>query len=310
MGVFFKGDYVDKKTLLDINEQILFLKNKGIMFKDVEKEKIKLFKIGYFKFLEYSFDFMKNQKYEKIYFEDILNKYNYDKKLRMACLNVIEEVEVSIKNTISKVFLENFGEYDYLEYKNWIDKKMDKEIVIQKEKWLKNHLEREIKKTNRKIILNYVEKNQTEKLPIYYSMHILTLGATIEMYSFLMLKYKKMVDMKYNLKNNELESYLKIVGFIRNLSAHNANIIDIEINTKPKINREWMKNRIFYLAENKPTNKIALAILILEYLLNNIITNYEKREIRDILIEICSNSNEKSQKLGFLNYEVVKNLKI
>ena len=43
----------------------------------------------------------------------------------------------------------------------------------------------------------------------------------------------------YKCSGEELVSWMKCLNFIRNICAHNSNLIDLKVTTKPKIRREW-----------------------------------------------------------------------
>lgn len=104
-------------------------------------------------------------------------------------------------------------------------------------------------------------------------------------------------------------SWLETINLIRNLSAHNSNITDMKFMTKPKILEEF-KSKL-YVVNGKASDRIAIAILILEYLVYVINPKYTGGAIRKTLKKICHNRTDKeAQKLGFKHFETVESLKI
>ena len=106
-------------------------------------------------------------------------------------------------------------------------------------------------------------------------------------------------------------SWLETINLVRNLSAHNSNNYGYEIKfmTKPKILEEF-KSKL-YVVNGKASDRIAIAILISEYLVYVINPKYTGGAIRKTLKKICHNRTDKeAQKLGFKDFETVESLKI
>lgn len=85
----------------------------------------------------------------------------------------------------------------------------------------------------------------------------------------------------YNCTNLELVSWLKCIHFIRNICAHNSNLIDIKLKTKPKLRSTW-KERLFYDekgGQEKPTNGASIVILIVMELVKMINSKYNWNRI-------------------------------
>ena len=114
---------------------------------------------------------------------------------------------------------------------------------------------------------------------------------------------------EHNLSGIIYLSWLENINLIRNLSAHNSNIVDIKFSTKPKILDEF-KNKLYFI-NDKISDRIAVSVLILEYLVFVINLKYPGGAIRKSLKKLCRNrTDEEAQKLGFKDFETIKNLKI
>ena len=98
-----------------------------------------------------------------------------------------------------------------------------------------------------------------------------------------------------------------------NLSAHNHNIVDIEFTTKPKIQIQEMKEKlhVYNLKNNITTNKIALTVVIMEYLVFKINADFPGGAIKKALKQLCKyKTDEEAQKLEFKNFQIIEKLKI
>ena len=146
-------------------------------------------------------------------------------------------------------------------------------------------------------------KQNHNKIPIWLVTDILTFGEILDLYKLLY------IAKEHNLSGIIYLSWLENINLIRNLSAHNSNIVDIKFSTKPKILDEF-KNKLYFV-NGKISDRIAVSILILEYLAFVINLKYPDGAIRKSLKKLCRNkTDEEAQKLGFKDFETIKNLKI
>jgi abortive infection bacteriophage resistance protein len=91
------------KPFLNIDEQVKLLKSRGLIFTDEERVKFYIKHIGYYHLSIYAKAYQNpdNQFKTNTTFDDILNLYNFDKKLRILILDILERVEMSFKCVLS-----------------------------------------------------------------------------------------------------------------------------------------------------------------------------------------------------------------
>ncbi len=102
---------------------------------------------------------------------------------------------------------------------------------------------------------------------------------------------------------------LKCLNFIRNVCAHNSNVLDIQITTKPKLRSEWrnyIDTVIIKHNVTKPSNKLSVIIAIVVYLVNTINSKYQWRNIQSSLKALCKEDDSRAKLLGFKDYDSVK----
>ena len=58
----------------------------------------------------------------------------------------------------------------------------------------------------------------------------------------------------YKCSNEELVAWMKCLYIIRNICAHNSNLVDIKLTTKPKTRKYW--NRYLYIIESTKNDTI------------------------------------------------------
>lgn len=301
---------------LTFEEQIELFEKRGMKFREgKEKAKYKIKFINYYKIKEFSLPFMdENENYkDNVYFEDIIHRFYWDKNLRLYFLRITEKIEISLKTNISYILGRDFGAFGYLDFKKWADKNRYCQYYI-------SHKEKEFKRkfallgyeTKSKIITKYKD-NYPNELPIWLVIDLLTLGDVIDLYTLLNQKYRREIATIHGIDLDQFESWIKNIRLTRNLSAHNSNIIDVEFTTKPKIKIPEMLNKLhIYNLKNKiTTNKIALTVVVMEYLVFKINADFPGGGIKKGLKQLCPNkTDEEAQKLGFKDFMTIEKLKI
>lgn len=311
---FFIGEIIimTKHKFLTCKEQVMVFKNRGMIIEDEKDAERILNFINYYKLKECSLPFFKDGKYiQGITFNQVLNRFYENKNLRLYLLRLTEKIELSLKTKFSHLMGKKLGEYGYLDFFEWVDKvECNKKERIFREKDLRKRIERNLERSNNKL-LDVYKKSDDEiiNIPIWLVIDILTFGEVLNLYKILYKKYQNQIAKDHNLKREVYLSWLETINLIRNLSAHNSNITDMKFTTKPKILEEF-KSKL-YVVNGKVSDRIAIAILILEYLVYVINPKYTGGAIRKTLKKICHNRTDKeAQKLGFKDFETVESLKI
>ena len=95
------------------------LKSRGLVISDEDKAVRYLESIGYYRLSAYMYPFLKVPKEIHQYkdgttFQQVLNLYRFDKKLRMLLLNEIEKVEIAIRRAIMNIPVQMTGDIYWL----------------------------------------------------------------------------------------------------------------------------------------------------------------------------------------------------
>lgn len=237
-----------KKPFLTIDEQISLLEKRGLIVVDKEKAKFYLKNISYYHLSIYAKAFQdKSDIFNKdTTFEEVLDLYNFDKKLRLLLLDVLERIEMSFKCVLTHEIAkskgdncwytkgENFqnGEEDIVEL---LDKtKGSDEIYIQH--YYKNYLEppyppawmffesltfgkcsrlaRNLYDTDKQIIASFYRlPKKTAIQMFYYLSHLRNVCAHHSRvwnrgFVIKVAKYKKYKDLFDDLRDDSLYTYL------------------------------------------------------------------------------------------------------
>ena len=295
---------------LSCNELLHLFFSRGMRVDGVDNHKIQ--HINYYKlkefaepFATYSEDGMIN--YNCIHFSTVLKRYYQDKNLRVALIHAIEKIEISIKTNLARILGERYGAFGYLNFAQWANRSKATRYIIEKKQYrIKEELQNSLKRSD--YISSQSKDNfDVDNFPsIWLAIDLLTFGSVVKMIEILSEKNLTQLASTYNCSNLELVSWLKCLHFIRNICAHNSNLIDIKLKTKPKIRSVW-KEQLFYDekgGQEKPINGASIVILIVMELVKMINSKYNWSRIQKVISSICSN-DEEAQLFGFKNKKSV-----
>jgi len=89
------------KPALSIADQLALLKQRGMLFRDEPAALHILSNISYYRLKGYWWDMQQDFKLHTLqpntYFEDIVARYNFDRKLRLILFDAIERIEIALR---------------------------------------------------------------------------------------------------------------------------------------------------------------------------------------------------------------------
>lgn len=297
-----------KKKYLEISEQIELLKSRGMIIEDEIKAAEKLVFINYYKIKEASLPFLRNDKYKDgTKFEDIIFRFYEDRNLRLYFMRVIEKIEISLKTHFSRILGRELGETGYLNFENWMDnEEYCHHFINYKQKDFYIRLNKSTRHSKNKMIMEY---ENFKEIPIWLIVDVLTFGEILDLYKLMKKSYKEEIAINHNITVSIFVSWLENINLVRNLSAHNSNVLDILFRTKPKILKRW-KDRIILNKSGKTVNKICKTILIMEHLTLSINKDFSENAIKNSLLQLYKRDEQILAQVGFRALKDIKNIKI
>lgn len=213
-----------KKPPMKIKEQIKLLRERGLIVDDEEKLERYLRNISYYHFSIYFKHFQSNDHFiEGTNFEDVLNIYVFDQKLRLLLLDVLERIEKSFKCRFAYEVSILSGDAC------WIADK----------KYFKNELEhnnRVIKiledlKYSKEIFIKHYYENYSlpEYPPIWMIIETLTFGQCVMICNQLKRENVKVIADTYGINGKLLSNWFHALSIIRNFCAHHARLWNREV---------------------------------------------------------------------------------
>ncbi len=223
------------------DEHISLLKERGLIIDDIKLAQEKISFIGYYHLSSYfkSFqDTKTNQFTNGKTFENILDLYVFDRKIKDISFDVIERVELSLKALLSDVLSDEYGN-------NWIE---NKELFI--EKWdHENFLNKISKKINylkqkEGIIKEFYSKYADHFPPSWILMEGLYFSEAIEIFKKLKRNNAQKIAEKYKIDEKVLQSWFILLNDVRNICAHHGRLWNKSIKkiSIPKNIKKFPKN--------------------------------------------------------------------
>ncbi|BDD37951.1 Abi family protein [Streptococcus ruminantium] len=304
---------------LEWEKQIDLFKQRGMDIGDAKLNQEKLQHISYYRLKEFARPLAKISKkngytdisYDGITFKQVLTRYYQDKNLRINLLHAIEKIEVSLKTKVSYILGKNYGAFGYLNFSNWTNRTKFKKFEIEKQQYyFKSKLLKTIELSNHSELKNVQNLNSDGFPSVWLTIDMLMFGELINLIDLMSKNNKKQLASFYNCSVKELLSWIKCLNFIRNICAHNSNILDIQLQTTPVKNIDW-DNHLFVISGkkgNRTTNRLAIVIFIIIDLVAQINPKYDWKKITSNLKTIVKSNPQNAHLLGFKDEKTVENL--
>lgn len=239
------------------------------------------------------------------YFEDIVERYNFDRRLRLILFDAIERIEISLRTKMIYHLSISYGGLWYLDntlFEATTITLNDGTIKTIHQNTL-DELQKEFKRSQEIFIKDHRSKHPNQNADAWKTLEVASMGTLSKLYKNLkhQLPEKASIakEMGLNL-HNELSSWLEAIAYIRNIIAHHSRLWSRNMVKKPidKLNNpigQWLNNPLITVQTKKPF----LIISSMVYLCNIVTPGHQiKTKILDLF---NLNPNIQIYKLGFLN---------
>jgi abortive infection bacteriophage resistance protein len=223
------------KPPLSITNQIAKLKQRGLRFNNEQKAAHYLSNISYYRLRAYTYPFQNNSDpnhtFKKdISFEEIIEVYVFDRRLRLLVFNAIEKIEIALRTKIVYEFSLTKGSHwheDANMYRN--NYFFNKNI---------NSLYEEVDRSSETFIEHYKQTYSTPAYPpAWMSLEVIAMGLLSKLYGNLKKgTEKKKVAKEFGLPNPLiLESWMHAFAGLRNICAHHSRLWNRRFTIVPQL---------------------------------------------------------------------------
>ena len=289
------------KIPLTLDEQIALLESRGLVIKNKQEARHYLQYISYYRLSGYAqaFQAFPSDSEGLTYqgdatFEQVLDAYIFDRKLRLHVIDAIERIEVAIRTVMTNELALKYGPHWYLKEELFVSHFKHADFIQSIYKETSYHSpQNSIKRKKREPFLeDYFKRYQDPELPpVWMIAEILSLGSWSTLFAHLASREdQKSICMSFNLNYIVLTSWLHSLTYLRNLCAHHCRLWNRTFTLKPIIAKQYQP----YLIEN---NRFSAQAAVLKILLDVIAP--QNHWGTDLITLISSHKSIQPAQMGF-----------
>lgn len=283
------------KPFVSIPDQVARLKARGLIINNEAAAQSYLKNISFYRLRAYTYPFQDNSNPAHLFipqvsFEQIIELYVFDRKLRLLLFDVIEKIEVAFRTQVIYNWAMHHGSHWHT------NPSLFRNPVIFARQL--TSLQTEISRSVETFIEHYNNKytSPTEP-PCWMSLEVSSMGLLSQMFQNLKKGKEKTAVTKYFGLNDIsiLENWMHSFSNIRNICAHHGRLWNRRLTTHVKLPSHPVN--LFLSNKNILVYKVYAALCCMQYILN--IINPEstfKNKLKE-LIKKCPLAQEKE--MGF-----------
>ena len=267
------------KPWTTIDEQIQILSKRGLA--DAPDFAQHLSQVGYYRLSGYSYPLRqyapeeqsqtvkKNQSQRRrldsfvpgARMRHVIALYEYDEKLRLALWQSFSKLEIALRFDIGHTF----GKADPYLHMHVTKLWRNGPRRTRAEKFAKK-----LANTQRRSSEEFVKhhhKAYRDQMPIWVVTEILEFGSLVNLYSLAPYEQRKQVAKHYQARSDELESWLRVMNYLRNICAHHARLWNRQVVIRPSTKYRVEDSRLSPCLgrSDKIFASLSLAVYLLEH---------------------------------------------
>jgi abortive infection bacteriophage resistance protein len=227
-----------QKHPLTIDQQIAKLEERGLFFENKSLAKNYLGNISYYRLRAYTYPFQNNDDPEldhqfirdDISFQDVIDLYLFDRRLRTLIFNELEKVEVAMRTKLSQIYSEYTNDSHWYEDPNWYDPATLIPYGINSYSDFDNvsqDIYNDVSRSGEDFIKHFYNKYDSPDMPpSWMTMEVISFGTLSWLYKLLKNNdFKKDVAKAFGIPNVDIfANWLHAFSGLRNCCAHHSRI--------------------------------------------------------------------------------------
>ncbi len=231
------------KTYTSSADIVSLLKDRGLCIDNTQLAEHYIRNIGYYRLSAYMYPLLQTPKEKHSFkvgssFQNALNLYRFDKKLRLFLFNEIEKVEIALRSALANIVAEETGNIFWM---------TDASLFANEEKFnrTKALVDKELRSSKEEFIVHFKEKYSNAYPPAWMLVEILPLGVVTRIYENLAdNSLRKKVAARFSLPVPVFISWLTVITLTRNSCCHHSRVWNKENPITPmiakKLSRPWI----------------------------------------------------------------------
>lgn len=235
------------KTYTKPADIVRLLQDRGLDIGDTQHAVHYIRNIGYYRLSAYLYPLLQMPKETHRFkpgstFQDALNLYRFDKKLRLLLFNEIEKVEIALRSALANIVAEETGNIFWL---------TDAKLFANTDKFNRTMalVDKELKGSKEEFILHFKEKYDNAYPPAWILIEILPLGIVTHLYANIKSNHlKKKVASQFDLTVPVFNSWTTVIALTRNSCCHHSRTWNRQYPINPlipkKTKRPWISKTV------------------------------------------------------------------
>jgi abortive infection bacteriophage resistance protein len=219
------------KKPLSLDEQVTLLKERGLIIDNEEKLKYYLKNISYYHLSIYFKYFQRNDVFIKeTNFNDVLDIYVFDNKLRVILFEILERIEKSFKCRVAHEIAIKGGDSHWYIDKQYFDNEAEHQKIL-------DLITEKVEKSGELSIEHYKQTYTDPVLPpIWTVLEILSFGECIHVYKKLKKEYRNIISKSFGENEKFVANWMLCASLLRNHCAHYSRLWKRYFTYAPQIN--------------------------------------------------------------------------
>lgn len=226
----FMSELKEHQPSITIEEQIVNLKNHGLIIEDEEYAKKVLSDITYFRLIKgfsVGLKIKNGNYYENVSFETLVELYKFNTEFRNLLFKKIELIEITFRSRVANYYCNHYGAFGYLDPNNYLDNLKFEEF--------KENVDKTVGKNDRTpFVINFKENYEGNKIPFYALVEISSFGMISKFYKNMPPNDKKRIASLYHISYPYFQSWIETISYVRNICAHCGRLYNFKLIIKPK----------------------------------------------------------------------------
>ncbi len=234
------------KLPIDFPQQLATLKERGMIVENENEVLAQLDSISYFRLASYwrsmEQDHNSHLFYPNTRFEDVINLYLFDKKLRSLIFVAIQDIEIALRTRVIHHFSMKYGAFWFMDRSLFKDEAIYNNCLT--------NLKNELGRSKEDFIQEHFEKYDTPDYPpVWKTLEVVSFGTLSKLYCNMEdVEVKKKVAKDFHLPQYlYLESWIKCASVLRNCCAHHTRLWNRRFPVIPKLPQrlplQWISNQ-------------------------------------------------------------------
>jgi abortive infection bacteriophage resistance protein len=296
------------KPAYTISDQLALLKQRGMLFRDTEKAHSLLKNINYYRLKGYWWDMQSDTVLHsfqpKVYFEDVIERYNFDRKLRLILFGAIEQIEIAVRTKLIYHMSLAYGGLWYLDPTLFNSATKNINGVLKTAHFcVLEELTKEFDRSQEVFVKEHQRRYSGKPADAWIILEVASMGTLSKLYKNLKINLPErgLIANEMGINSPHVFSgWLESIAYIRNIIAHHSILWSRTMVKRPSLRLNnpvgvWFSQPLKQGQLDKPFSTISCMLYLCNFL------NHSHDVKQQIIDLIHAYSNVPVYKYGFFN---------